>query len=175
MAKFHVYLPLFIFLGFELIAIFAYILATLETRFIASSHIDPHDFPPIVMEHQRGHVSSTVPLGSDKSRYRRPPTRFPPRLGPRACFLAGFLAGNSSGGKTRKREANPGKLDPWKGLLYPGFTECKRRIRQPRYAEILDYLSVTRLKPRKIASALFLESFSCFLHGRNNAASIQFF
>lgn len=174
MAKFRVYLPLFIFLGFELIAIFAYILATLETRFIASSHIDPHDFPPIVMEHQRGHVSSTVPLGSDKSLISSTPHTISSPTRAASVFPRRIFGWEFERRKNKKAGSKPGEIGSVKGVVVPRIYRVQT---QDAAATIRrdSRLFIGDLKPRKIASALFLESFSCFLHGRNNAASIQFF
>lgn len=121
-----------------------YILASLETRAFIAFY--PRSIPQFSANPNgapaRSRFFHVLPPGSDKSRYRPPPpTRFPARVGPRACILAGFLAGNSSGGrKNKKAGSKPGEIGSWKGLLYPGFTECERRMR--RYAEILDYLSL---------------------------------
>lgn len=104
------------------------------------------------MEHRLGHVSSTFHgalINPDIVDLPFPVhTRFPPRVGPRACFLAGFLAGNSNGGRKNKK-ANPGKLDRERDCCTPDLPGAAATIR----AEIPDYLSATRVKPRKIASA----------------------
>lgn len=126
-----------------------------------------HNFPPILMEHRRGHVSSTFHralINPDIVDLPFPHIHdFLPESGREPCFLAGFLAGNSNGGRKNKK-ANPGKLDRERGCCTPDLPGAAATIR----AEIPDYLSATRVKPRKIASARAFKITLRSWNGRNN-------
>lgn len=107
-ASFRKNLSSFIFLDSNLSRSYLYSRNFGNARFLSPRPTDrSHNFPPILMEHQRGHVSSTFPL-TDKS-----PADSADFSIERLRFLAGFLAGNSSGGREKQESGkrNPGKLD----------------------------------------------------------------
>lgn len=110
------------------------------------------------MEHQRGHVSSTFFHRAliNPDIVHLPPHDFLPESGRERVSSPDFwLEIRAAAGKTRKREANPGKLDRERGCCTPDLPSANDT---PRFSIIY------RLKPRKIAPAfkiipnLFLRS-----------------
>lgn len=107
-----------------------------NARFLSPRPTDrSHNFPPILMEHQRGHVSSTFPLSALIN------PRPTPRIfrSSRVSSPDFWLEIRAAAGKTRKRGAKPGEIGSREGVV-PSSRICRRTIRH----EILDYLSVTR-------------------------------
>lgn len=128
------------------------------------------------MEHQRGHVSSTFFHRAliNPDIVHLPPHDFLPESGRERVSSPDFwLEIRAAAGKTRKREANPGKLDRERGCCTPDLPSANAGCGDtPRFSIIY------RLKPRKIAPAfkiipnLFLRSRSFFSsNNRNNVAS----
>lgn len=114
------------------------------------------------MEHQRGHVSSTFFHRAliNPDIVHLPPHDFLPESGRERVSSPDFwLEIRAGAGKTRKREANPGKLDRERGCCTPDLPSANAGCGDtPRFSIIY------RLKPRKIAPAfkiipnLFLRS-----------------
>lgn len=128
------------------------------------------------MEHHRGHVSSTFFHRAliNPDIVHLPPHDFLPELGRERVSSPDFwLEIRAAAGKTRKREANPGKLDRERGCCTPDLPSANAGCGDtPRFSIIY------RLKPRKIAPAfkiipnLFLRSRSFFSsNSRNNVTS----
>lgn len=101
------------------------------------------------MEHQRGHVSSTFFHRAliNPDIVHLPPHDFLPESGRERVSSPDFwLEIRAAAGKTRKREANPGKLDRERGCCTPDLPSANAGCGDtPRFSIIY------RLKPRKIA------------------------